>query len=104
MKQKLLLILMVTVLSYFNALAQNKTITGKVVDADDGLPLPGVSIKIKGTTQVTQTTGQGTFSMSVPQNAEALILSYVGYTEQEVKITGQTLTIRLVSSAKNLQD
>jgi len=47
MKQKLLLILMVTALSYFNALAQNKTITGKVVDADDGLPLPGVSIKIK---------------------------------------------------------
>ncbi|KIA91858.1 hypothetical protein OC25_19650 [Pedobacter kyungheensis] len=32
------------------------------------------------------------------------MLSYVGYTEQEVKITGQTLTIRLVSSAKNLQD
>ncbi len=95
---------MVTVLSYFNAIAQNKTITGKVVDADDGLPLPGVSIKLKGTTQVTQTTGQGTFSISVPQNAEALILSYVGYTEQEVKITGQTLTIRLVSSAKNLQD
>lgn len=95
---------MVTVMSYFNAIAQNKTITGKVVDADDGLPLPGVSIKLKGTTQVTQTTGQGTFSISVPQNAEALILSYVGYTEQEVKITGQTLTIRLVSSAKNLQD
>ncbi len=95
---------MVTVLSYFNAIAQNKTITGKVVDADDGLPLPGVSIKLKGTTQVTQTTGQGTFSISVPQNAEALILSYVGYTEQEVKITGQTLTIHLVSSAKNLQD
>ncbi|QIL39512.1 SusC/RagA family TonB-linked outer membrane protein [Pedobacter sp. HDW13] len=104
MKQKLLLILMVTVLSYFNALAQNKTITGKVVDADDGLPLPGVSIKIKGTTQVTQTTGQGTFSMSAPQNAQALILSYVGYTEQEVKITGETLTIRLASSSKNLQD
>ncbi|WP_175634768.1 SusC/RagA family TonB-linked outer membrane protein [Pedobacter ghigonis] len=104
MKQKLLLIFMVTVLSYFNAIAQNKTITGKVVDADDGLPLPGVSIKLKGTTQVTQTTGQGTFSISVPQNAEALILSYVGYTEQEVKITGQTLTIHLVSSAKNLQD
>lgn len=104
MKQKLLLIFMVTVMSYFNAIAQNKTITGKVVDADDGLPLPGVSIKLKGTTQVTQTTGQGTFSISVPQNAEALVLSYVGYTEQEVKITGQTLTIRLVSSAKNLQD
>lgn len=104
MKQKLLLIFMVTVMSYFNAIAQNKTITGKVVDADDGLPLPGVSIKLKGTSQVTQTTGQGTFSISVPQNAEALILSYVGYTEQEVKITGQTLTIRLVSSAKNLQD
>jgi TonB-linked SusC/RagA family outer membrane protein len=104
MKQKLLLILMVTVLSYFNALAQNKTITGKVVDADDGLPLPGVSIKVKGTTQLTQTTGQGTFSISVPTNAQTLVLSYVGYTEKEVKITGETINIRLVSSSKNLQD
>ncbi|NII84396.1 TonB-dependent receptor [Pedobacter riviphilus] len=104
MKQKLLLILMVAVLSYFDALAQNRTITGKVVDADDGLPLPGVSIKIKGTTQLTQTTGQGTFSISVPANAQSLVLSYVGYTEQEVKITGETLNIRMVSSSKNLQD
>lgn len=104
MKQKLLLILMVTVLSYFNALAQNRTITGKVVDADDGLPLPGVSIKIKGTAQLTQTTGQGTFSILVPANAERLVLSYVGYTEQEVIITGETLNIRMVSSSKNLQD
>lgn len=104
MKQKLLLILMVTVLSYFNALAQNRTITGKVVDADDGLPLPGVSIKIKGTAQLTQTTGQGTFSILVPANAEHLVLSYVGYTEQEVRITGETLNIRMVSSSKNLQD
>ncbi|RBQ04914.1 SusC/RagA family TonB-linked outer membrane protein [Pedobacter miscanthi] len=104
MKQKLLLILMVTVLSYFNALAQNKTITGKVVDADDGLPLPGVSIKVKGTTQLTQTTGLGTFSIAVPATAKTLVLSYVGYTEQEVGITGETLNIRLVPSSKNLQD
>ncbi|MEH3115358.1 carboxypeptidase-like regulatory domain-containing protein [Pedobacter terrae] len=60
---------MVTVLSYLNALAQNRTITGKVVDADDGLPLPGISIKVKGTDQLAQTTGQGTFSISVPANA-----------------------------------
>ena len=104
MKQKLLLILMVAVLSYFNALAQNKTITGKVVDADDGLPLPGVSIKVKGTTQLTQTTGQGTFSITLPSDAQTLVLSYVGYTEQEVRITGETLNIRMVSSARNLQD
>lgn len=104
MKQKLLLILMVAVLSYFNALAQNKTITGKVVDADDGLPLPGVSIKVKGTTQLTQTTGQGTFSITIPSDAQTLVLSYVGYTEQEVRITGETLNIRMVSSARNLQD
>ena len=104
MKQKLLLILMVAVLSYFNALAQNKTITGKVVDADDGLPLPGVSIKVKGTAQLTQTTGQGTFSIAIPSYAQTLVLSYVGYTEQEVRITGETLNIRMVSSARNLQD
>jgi len=104
MKQKLLLILVITVMSYFNALAQNKTITGKVVDADDGLPLPGVSIKIKGSTLVTQTIGDGTFSISAPADAQTLVISYIGYQTQEVKITGTNLNIRLVSSANDLQD
>lgn len=85
MKQKLLL-LVITVLSYFVADAQNRTITGKVLDATDGLPLPGVSIKAKGSTQFAQTTNQGSFSISVPANVQSLVFSFIGYKEQEVRI------------------
>lgn len=104
MKQKLLFLFVIMVLSYCGVYGQGKTIAGKVVDADDGLGLPGVSIRVKGTTQVSQTTSNGAFTISTSPSAQALIFSYVGYGEQEVKITGDNITVKMVSSAKNLQD
>jgi len=103
MKQKLLL-LVITVLSYFAVCAQNKTVTGTVLDATDGLPLPGVSIKAKGGTQFAQTNNQGVFSIAVPQNVQSLVFSFVGYAEQEVKITGRSLTVKLSSVAQKLSE
>jgi len=103
MRQKLLL-LVITVLSYFAVHAQNRTITGKVLDATDGLPLPGVSIRAKGAAQYAQTTNQGTFSISVPANVQSLVFSFIGYTEQEVKITGSSLNVKLSASTQNLSE
>lgn len=103
MKQKLLL-LVITVLSFFAANAQNRTITGKVLDAADGLPLPGVSIRAKGTSQYAQTTNQGTYTISVPANVQSLVFSFIGYKEQEVKITENTVNVDLASEAKSLSE
>ncbi|MDQ8006556.1 MAG: SusC/RagA family TonB-linked outer membrane protein [Pedobacter sp.] len=102
MKQKLLL-LVITVLSCFTLYAQNRTITGKVVDAADGLPIPGASIRAKGTSQVVQTTNQGTFSISVPSTVQSLVFSFIGYTEQEVSIS-DNMTVRLSSSSQSLSE
>lgn len=102
MKQKLLLVV-IAVLSYFAAYSQNRTITGKVVDAADGLPLPGVSIKAKGSPQFAQTTIQGTFTISVPSTVQSLVFSFVGYTEQEIRVA-DNMNVRLSSASNDLNE
>lgn len=74
----------------FEARAQQQAvITGKVTDSD-GQPLPGVSIIVEGTTVGTVTNNDGTFSLSIPDNAKILQFSFVGMKSFEVEIAGKT--------------
>jgi Ca-activated chloride channel family protein len=90
MKQILSIILLLFV-GFFNPLGerQNITITGKVTGADDGLPLPGVNILIKGTTQGVSTDVEGKYSLKVPNAQSVLIFRYLGYMTQEVEVGQQ---------------
>jgi TonB-linked SusC/RagA family outer membrane protein len=69
---------------------QQKEITGKVTDAG-GLPLPGVSVIVKGTTIGTVTNNDGEFSLSIPDDAEVLVFSFVGMRTQEIAVDEQTM-------------
>lgn len=69
---------------------QQKEVNGKVTDTE-GLPLPGVSIVVKGTTVGTVTNPDGGFTLSVPSNAETLQFSFVGMKAQEVALDGRTV-------------
>jgi len=91
MKQKLLSIFLVCVLVASAAFAQDKRITGKVTAREDGLPLPGVSVKITGTTIGTQTDVNGNYSISVPSNAKTLEFSFIGFSNQLTTIGAKTL-------------
>ncbi|XHR93979.1 carboxypeptidase-like regulatory domain-containing protein [Mucilaginibacter sp. UC70_90] len=73
MKKLLLVSLCLLVLSMTQVFAQNRTVTGTVTAKDDGLPIPGVTVKVKGTTIGTQTNAAGKFSLSVPANSNANI-------------------------------
>src|SRR5690606_41188102 len=64
--------------------AQEKTITGTVTSAEDGLPLPGVTVLIENTTRGTQTDLDGKFSITANQG-EVLVISFLGM--KEVKVT-----------------
>ena len=76
----------------FQALqAQNVQITGNVTSADDGSPLPGVSVVVKGTTIGTVTNFNGDYELSVPQSASTLAFSFVGMKAQDVAIEGRTI-------------
>ncbi len=84
--------------------AQQKTVTGKVLDAE-GKPLQGVNVGVKGTTTNTQTTADGSFSIVVPSNQSVLKFSSVDmlYEEQTVG-TRTTITVKMEKNTKMMND
>lgn len=64
--------------------AQTKTVSGSIID-DSGLPLPGATIQVKGTTTGTTSDFDGNFSIGVNQGA-TLVFSFVGYKTKEVVV------------------
>ncbi len=77
-------------------------VRGKVL-GEGGLPLSGASVQVKGTTVGTTTNGDGNFSFSVPNNNVTLVISSIGYTEQEVALAGKNeISVTLVSSTKEM--
>ena len=70
--------------------AQTKDITGTVSSAQDGMPIPGASIVVKGTTLGTITNIDGVYNLQVPDDAESLIFSFIGMKTMEVNISGQS--------------
>lgn len=85
------------------ALAQTKEITGKVTDATDGSPLPGVTVKVKNATISTTTGAGGDFRLNVPENATTLVFSSIGYTELELTIT-TLMTVNLTKQDRVLSE
>ena len=81
--KKILSTLIVFVLGTGFMLAQNLTITGKVISGDDNSSMPGVNVTVKGTTIGTITGADGSYSIDVSPGA-ILVFSFVGYTPQEV--------------------
>ena len=85
-------------------IAQQITITGKVTDSENGLPLPGVSVKMKGAPIGAQTNAAGVYSIKADPRA-ILIFSYIGYITQEKSAAGAaTLNIVLAPDAKALNE
>ncbi len=79
-------------------------ITGKVTDAN-GDPLPGVNIIAKGTAIGTQTDFDGLYSLTVPDDVEFLVVSYIGFASQEIAIGGQTtIDIVMQEDATSLEE
>ena len=87
--KKLLLFIITLCFGAFSTFAQTKQISGKVSSADDGSPIPGVSVVVKGTTNGTTTNIDGEFSLIVPEN-ETLVFSFVGMKTVEVPVSAQT--------------
>jgi len=77
------------------AMAQNKTITGKITDAKDGSPLIGASVVLKGSNTGAVTDVNGAFKLAVPSSATTLIISYIGYVSKDVAISSENLNIIL---------
>ncbi|WP_230680313.1 SusC/RagA family TonB-linked outer membrane protein [Pontibacter rufus] len=86
------------------ALQTDVTVQGTVTD-ENGMGLPGVTVVLKGTSRGTATDVNGHFSIAVPESGAVLILSYIGYENQEVAVDNQTtLNISLRPDAEALQE
>ncbi|HEU5291913.1 MAG TPA: SusC/RagA family TonB-linked outer membrane protein, partial [Cyclobacteriaceae bacterium] len=82
----------------------DKVVTGRVTD-DTDTPLPGVNVLIKGTNTGTTTEADGRFSISVPDENAVLIISFIGYTTQEISVgTSTQIDIKLVPDVTQLSE
>lgn len=70
--------------------AQTRAISGKVTSSDDGSPIPGVSVSVKGTTLGTVTNIDGIYELQVPSSAASLVVSFVGMKTQNVALGAST--------------
>lgn len=83
--------------------AQDKTVSGKVTSKDDGTPLPGVTVMVKGTTVGTQTDVEGMYKISVPASSKTLVFSFIGMLTVEREIGNATqIDLAMESDAKQL--
>src|ERR1700722_10195495 len=103
LKGRTLCLLLCCMVSSLVVTAQTKH-TGKVIGADDKLPVVGASVRIKGTNTGTVTDVNGDFTLALsPGNV--LVVSYIGYVTQEVTIRGTDfITISLQPSASTLNE
>lgn len=97
MKLNLLQCLLFFLLFSSNIYAQNRSISGIVTDKNDGLPLPGVSVMVRGTRTGTLTGANGKYSISIPAGNPTLVFTSIGYTPKETTV-GASSTINIALS------
>lgn len=88
MKSKIVMLLLIFV--PVGLLAQGQ-ITGTVTSADDGMPLPGASVVVQGTTTGTTTDFDGNYILDDVATDAVLIFSYVGFLRAEEPVNGQNM-------------
>ena len=85
------MMLLVFWLSSVALMAQDRTVTGKVTSASDGVAVPGANVIVKGTTQGVVTDAEGNYTISLGNDATHLIFSFVGLVTQEIEVAGRSV-------------
>jgi hypothetical protein len=101
MKKILLMSLCFVLLFFGQTYAQDRTVTGTVTAKDDGQPLPGVVVKVKGTQTGSSTDAFGKYSIKVPGGG-SLVFSFIGYNSLEATPANDVLNVSLVPNVKQL--
>lgn len=96
--------LMIAMLFSLTLIAQDRAVSGKVTDAETGESIPGATVLEKGTQNGVITDFDGNFKINPGENA-ILVISFVGYTNQEVEVGNQTtINITLSEDVKQLAE
>ncbi len=99
-----LCLLATALLASLGAHAQDRQVSGKVIDAGDGSAVPGVNVSVKGTTRGVTTSADGAYQITA-SSASTLVFSFIGYATQEILLGNQsTLNVSLATDARALQE
>lgn len=103
--RKILLLGLAFLMATASAFAQDRVVTGTVTSGEDGLPIPGASVVVKGTTIGTATDLDGKFTLNVPQQNNTLVFSFVGSEMQEVNIGNRSqINVILQPDTRSLEE
>lgn len=104
MNKNLLSLVLLCFITLSSVFAQSRKITGKVVSADDGLPMPGVIVKISNSQRAVTTSGDGTYVIE-GTTGDKLTFSFVGFAEQTLTVTTGTLPdVKLATDTRLLSE
>jgi hypothetical protein len=81
-----------------------RNVKGKVVSAEDGSPIPGANVVVKGTTVGTVTDVNGNYSLTLPNNASTLVFSFIGLVAQEVPISKPEINAEMQTDVMELSE
>lgn len=98
------LFLVLCMLSSGNTFAQDRQVTGTIRD-EQGQPLPGANVLVKGTSNGVTTDANGRFTLTLPASEDILVISFIGYATQEVSVgTRSTVDVSLAADVKTLNE
>lgn len=103
--KKGLLLLSFTLLVFSSSYGQERSVSGRVLSADDNAPLPGVNVLLKGTSSGTVTDLNGNYKISVPSGESVLVFSFIGYGSEEILVGAQsTINVNLTTDISELNE
>ena len=102
--KRLLYALLITVVISLQVEAQERVVSGTILDSKSSTPVANASIIAKGSNKGTQSAADGTFRFSVPAGTKALLISSVGYGRQEVEFGTGPVSVQLVATNASLNE
>jgi TonB-linked SusC/RagA family outer membrane protein len=105
MKKILLSFFLLLAIANMVALAQDRTVSGKVTASDDGSALPGVNVVLKGTTSGVVTDADGMYRISIPGSGGTLVFSFIGMVTAEAEVGSRSVVdIQMAPDVKQLSE
>ena len=102
---KRLLLTYVVLFFAFAAQAQERIVSGKVTSSEDGSPIPGANVVLKGTSNGTVTDSNGSYKINVPSGGGTLVFSFIGMESSEEIVGERTvIDLNLKSDVKQLTE
>ncbi len=97
-------LIFLTMFICFSGYAQSQRITGKITGADDGRPVPGATVKVKGTSVSSVSDVNGDYAINA-KPTDVLVFSFVSYATQEIPVkSNNSINVKLVGSNTNLNE